>query len=336
MVSTYKILLLGSHINYNLEHYVKMALEKLGHSVTFFGYREFISSPIRMAIARSSVIRNLAKLPLLDMVNKRIKNIALKIMPELVLSIKGEAILPSTIRWFKEQLGSVTALWYPDDPRWFNSLVKHIAPHYDYVFTASEKAVEHYKEIGVKNVFNLPFACEPSVHRRVQLTKEELDKYKCDICFVGGCRLRRAQIISKLKKFDVRVYGPYWNLLPIFGIKTDTGIWGHEMVKAFNAAKIVLNIHVESDLDYKPNMRTFEATGSGSFLLTDRAYGLEKLFEIGREVVCYSNVKELINLIEYYLDDDDERTKISTKGQNRAYREHTYEKRIKRILELVS
>ena len=336
MVSTCKVLLLGSHINYNLEHYVKIALEKLGNSVTFFGYREFIPSPIRMAITRSSVVRNLAKLPLLNKIDKRLRDIALKTAPDLVLSIKGEAILPSTVRWFGEQLGCATALWYPDDPRWFNSLVKHIAPYYDYVFTASEKAVEHYKRIGVKNVYHLPFACEPSVHRRVQLTEKEVEKYKCDICFVGGCRLRRAWIISKLRKFNLKVYGPYWALPSMLGIKASAGVWGPEMVKVYNAAKIVLNIHVKSDLDYKPNMRTFEATGSGSFLLTDRAYGLEKLFEIGREVVCYSNVKELINLIEYYLDDNDERTKISTKGQNRAYKEHTYEKRIKRILELVS
>jgi len=98
MVSTYKILLLGSHMYYNLEHYVKMALERLGHSVTFFGYREFISSPIRMAITRSSVIRNLAKSPPLNRIDKRLIDVALKTTPDLVLSIKGEAILPSTVK----------------------------------------------------------------------------------------------------------------------------------------------------------------------------------------------------------------------------------------------
>jgi hypothetical protein len=58
-----KILLLGSHMNYNLEQYVYMNLVKLGHEVRFYGYKESLgkfANPIRMAITRSKLIRDLA------------------------------------------------------------------------------------------------------------------------------------------------------------------------------------------------------------------------------------------------------------------------------------
>lgn len=331
----YKVLLVGSHLGYNLEHYVKMALEKLGHSVTFFGYRSMLgalASPVRMAITRSKDIRTLVELIFLNKINKRLKEEMLKVEPDLVLSIKGEAALPSTIEWFREDLGVKTALWYPDDPRFFDSLVKYVAPHYDYVFTASEKGVKMYKEIGVKSVYHLPFACEPSVHKRVQLSEEEMRRYECDVCFIGSYLPRRARMIGKLRGVNVKVYGPYWRAFAR-NIKANTGVWGPEMVKAFNAAKMILNIHVKSDLVYKPNMRTFEATGSGAFLLTDQPYELKNCFIPGEEVACYSDEKEFIELAKYYLDVKEERIKISMRGQERAYREHTYEARVKQILE---
>jgi len=64
-----------------------------------------------------------------------------KFNPDLALSIKGDAVKHETVKWMKRELGTKTALWYPDDPRFFNSLVRYIAPSYEYVFTASEKAI---------------------------------------------------------------------------------------------------------------------------------------------------------------------------------------------------
>ncbi|MEM3816157.1 MAG: glycosyltransferase [Candidatus Bathyarchaeia archaeon] len=108
------------------------------------------------------------------------------------------------------------------------------------------------------------------------------------------------------------------------------------MVKAFNAAKIVLNVHVKDDVPYKVNMRTFEATGSGSFLLTDKTYGIEKMFDLNEEVVAYEGEEDLVEFTKYYLENEEERVKISNEAQKRAYRDHTYEQRVKKILDYMS
>lgn len=334
-----KVMLVGSHLNYNIEHFAKICLNNLGIETQFFGYKDtskYATPAFRMMITRSPIARALAKPFLLSKINEKLKNECAKMKPDLMLSIKGETVLPSTIEWLRNELGVKTVLWYPDDPRFFDSFVKHVAPHYEYIFTSSEKAIKMYREIGVERVDFLPFACEPSVHKRVQLSEEEKRGLSCDICFVGTPYLRRSRIISKLDKFDVRIYGPHWHFLLRRG-KVYGGVWGPDMVKVFNASKIVLNIHIESDLEYKSNMRVFEATGSGSFQLTDKPFGIEKLFLPRKELVCYEDTRELIELAAYYLDPaaEEERIEIGIMGQTRAYREHTYENRIKQMLDKI-
>jgi len=334
-----RVLLLGSHMNYNLEHYVYMNLVKLGHEVEFYGYKEKLgrlANPIRMVITRSKPVRDLANLFWLNKINDEIKRVAEAFHPDLVLSIKGEAVRPETIEWIKDELGAKTALWYPDDPRFFNSLVRYIAPSYVHVFTASEKAVDMYKDRECEKVHFLPFACEPTVHKQLSSFNGENTTSNLDVVFVGTYTRRRSRLIKALEKarIKVEVYGPYWRYFKR-GSNVHNGVYGPEMVKLFNSAKIVLNIHVKDDLPYKVNMRTFEATGCGSFLLTDKSYGLEKMFMCGSELACYEDENELIELAKYYLEHKDERTRVGKRGRERTYREHTYEERVKKLLSAV-
>jgi spore maturation protein CgeB len=334
-----RILLLGSHMNYNLEHYVYMNLVKLGHEVKFYGYREKLgrlANPIRMAATRSKPIRDLANLFWLNKINDEIKRVAEAFHPDLMLSIKGEAVKPKTIEWVKNELGAKTALWYPDDPRFFNSLVRYIAPSYDHVFTASEKAIGMYKEIGCRKVHFLPFACEPTVHRKLSSSNRRSTQHDLDVVFVGTYTRRRDRLIKALEGAGIRVkvYGPYWRYFKRSNNVHD-GVYGPEMVKIFNSAKIVLNIHVKDDLPYKVNMRTFEATGCGTFLLTDYAYGVDKMFRVGEELVVYANENELVKLAKYYLDTENEREVISKRSQEKAYKEHKYEGRVKKLLSTI-
>jgi spore maturation protein CgeB len=313
-----------------------MNLVKLGHEVKFYGYKDKLgklANPIRMAITRSKPIRDLANIFWLNRINDEIKGIAEAFHPDLVLSIKGEVVKPKTIEWIKEELRAKTALWYPDDPRFFHSLVKYIAPSYDHVFTASERAIDMYREIGCEKVHFLPFACEPTVHKRLSPSGKEDDNNNLDVVFVGIYTRRRGRLIKALEKagIKVQIYGPYWRYFKRSNNVHD-GVYGPEMVKMFNSAKIVLNIHVEDDLLYKVNMRTFEATGCGSFLKTDYAYGMEKLFKVDEELVVYDDADEVVKLVRYYLKDEGGRMSISKKAQEKAYEKHTYRQRISQLL----
>ncbi len=77
--------------------------------------------------------------------------------------------------------------------------------------------------------------------------------------------------------------------------------------------------------------RNFEVPGCGGFLLTGRVEGLEDYYEIGKEIVCFEDVDDLIEKTRYYLDHEDERAAIARSGCERTLREHTYVHRFNEI-----
>jgi spore maturation protein CgeB len=79
--------------------------------------------------------------------------------------------------------------------------------------------------------------------------------------------------------------------------------------------------------------RNFEIPGCGGFLLTGRAENLEDYYEIGKEVVCFDDVGDLIEKVRYYLHHEDERMAIAQAGYERTLREHTYLHRFREIFQ---
>lgn len=77
--------------------------------------------------------------------------------------------------------------------------------------------------------------------------------------------------------------------------------------------------------------RNFEVPGCGGFLLTGNAENLGGYYEIGKEVVCFHSVEEMIERVQYYLAHDEERRAIADAGYERTLRDHTYEQRFRAI-----
>jgi ubiquinone/menaquinone biosynthesis C-methylase UbiE len=75
------------------------------------------------------------------------------------------------------------------------------------------------------------------------------------------------------------------------------------------------------------NMRTFEATGSGAFLLTEHFGNLQRYFEPGKEIETFRDKKELIEKIDYYLAHPEKCRQIARRGQQRCLKDYSMEKR---------
>ena len=76
------------------------------------------------------------------------------------------------------------------------------------------------------------------------------------------------------------------------------------------------------------NMRLFETTGSGAFLLTEHHDNLSQYFEIGREIETFRSEGELLEKVHHYLANPEERRAIARQGQNRCLRDHSMARRI--------
>lgn len=76
------------------------------------------------------------------------------------------------------------------------------------------------------------------------------------------------------------------------------------------------------------NMRIFETTGVGTFLLTEQHDNVTTLFEPGLEIETYSSISELHDKISYYLAHSKELEEIAWNGQQRCFRDHSMTRRV--------
>ena len=106
------------------------------------------------------------------------------------------------------------------------------------------------------------------------------------------------------------------------------------MYQILRDSKVTLNHHGNIP-PYANNCRLYEATGVGTLLITDWKVNLHEMFEPGKEVVAYRSPEECAELIQYYLEHDDEREAIARAGQQRTLREHTYYQRMQELVEIV-
>jgi spore maturation protein CgeB len=81
--------------------------------------------------------------------------------------------------------------------------------------------------------------------------------------------------------------------------------------------------------------RIFDVTASGGFMLCEYVEGIEKLFEIGKEIACFDTYDELVDKIRYYLLHDSERRRIAEAGYRRTISDHTAERRLHEIFKEV-
>jgi len=75
------------------------------------------------------------------------------------------------------------------------------------------------------------------------------------------------------------------------------------------------------------NMRIFEATGAGAFLLTEHFDNLSTYFEVGSEIETFKTRDELLEKIDFFLRNPERRHEIAKAGQARCIADYSMEKR---------
>jgi spore maturation protein CgeB len=107
------------------------------------------------------------------------------------------------------------------------------------------------------------------------------------------------------------------------------------MYRALASSRVTLNRHINVAENNANNMRLYEATGVGAMLLTDKKDNLGDMFEVGKEVVAYSNETEAAEMIRHYLAHPEEADAIARAGQARTLNDHTYEKRMEELVPIL-
>jgi spore maturation protein CgeB len=270
---------------------------------------------------------------------------------DLILQIKGLEYSPAVLRKLKAGTGARLFNYYPDSPFYRSSSsrrLKRSIPITDIFFTFTEEFVAPLQRLGSPCAKVLSFARDEALHRPATLTPKEREDLACDVSFVGSWSADREYWLSQLGGVRLGIWGPAapGNWSGHLGSSFRGGPVNSSMTaKILAASSMTINvIRNWDDLNAVPgsghtsrywgigqNMRSFEALACGAFLLSSRTANLERLFREGEEVEFFSTESELKRKVAYYMDHENERSRIATAGYRRVEAE-TYRVRFKEIL----
>lgn len=111
--------------------------------------------------------------------------------------------------------------------------------------------------------------------------------------------------------------------------------YGIDMYKLFQKSKININSTLRC-IQTGINLRVMDILSAGGFCLTNYQEELNEHFEIGKELVVYESELDLMEKTAYYLEHEDLRKEIAWNGKKRIEKSHTYAKRIKDMLDIVT
>ncbi len=142
----------------------------------------------------------------------------------------------------------------------------------------------------------------------------------------------RFVIFLKQKLGDAfELIGARWDTT--YGLKTAPRLpTTDDYLNRLRHSAINLNL-VNGNAETGLNMRHFEITAAGGFMLCYQQPELEQYFEIGKECAVFTSERNLLDKIRYYLAHPDERCAIALAGQRRTLREHLYSHRLQSILQ---
>jgi hypothetical protein len=137
----------------------------------------------------------------------------------------------------------------------------------------------------------------------------------------------------KLINFLSKTYGTRFNLYGKEGLGI---VRGQDLNNLYASTKVVVGDTLCPNFNYPDywSDRIYETLGRGGFLIHPYISGLEKEFEDKKHVVFYeyNNLDQLKQLIDYYLEHEEEREKIRKSGHEMVKNNYTYKNRWQTIL----
>jgi hypothetical protein len=147
----------------------------------------------------------------------------------------------------------------------------------------------------------------------------------------GHLKNPRLRKITQLNEIPVRA--PYSRAIKQGIIKDQ--LYGKNMLKEISNHAISFNMHARVAGEYAANVRMYEVTGAGSLLVSDHKRNIPELFEPGEEILTYRSKEECIEKLRWALDNPEKAAEIAARGQKRTLNDHSVEKRVELLLEIL-
>ena len=196
------------------------------------------------------------------------------------------------------------------------------AGHFDLNLTNVRAAVDLYGDRGFA-VYYMP----EGYHLDQEPPRFPVDRYAHLLSFVGQWKPERAAFIEELRRRGVPI--------TLMGRGWPGAARIDDPASVYRSSQMTLGISFAAPFTRLTTMkaRDFECPGAGTCYLTTFNWELGLHFEIGREILCYRSMEELVEIFSFYRRRPDECFKIAQAGYERCRRDHTWEKRFHELFQ---
>ncbi len=236
-----------------------------------------------------------------------------------------------------------TVFWNKEDPPNFEHFI-YVARRFDYIFTTDEDCVPLYRrQVDHDRVYAMPFAAQPAIHNPIDVHRRIVG----NICFAGTYYaekhsdrqvdmeiLLRPALRHGLHVFD-RMHeqnDPRYQFPPEYAEAIHGALSYPEMLDAYKRYRLFLNVNSVKDSPTMFSRRVFELLACGTPVISTPALGIERLLG-GENVPMVESHEAADEWMGRLLNDRDLADRIVQRAQRRIFREHTYEQRLRFILE---
>jgi spore maturation protein CgeB len=259
--------------------------------------------------------------------------------PDLVVAIGGcgiDAAPLNEMRRAVDSVGARLALWMHDDPYEFDYADRALSVA-DIIFTCDAWAKRHYR---FNQVHHLPMAGCERTHLRQIHSYDAINVllFFCGIGYPNRVEFLR-QCKSTLDQYPVEIYGNHWP--DDLTMAANKRLTPEETADKVNHSLLTLNIGRTLNIANRrynlpastPGPRTFEValSGSAQIYFVD---GLEigDYFDPNSEILLIDSVSDLRKILLHAREEPEHYLKIAQSAQDRALRDHTYQRRAETII----
>lgn len=201
-------------------------------------------------------------------------------------------------------------------------------------------------EAGKRNGARWQERLLPGFPRRIAQNVKNIAS-EWDVSFSGGvtcAHTRRIQALTDVamaqmtgsRDFTLRYFlDPEPSLPAGICMHAKGRVWGMSMYESLRKSRINLNIHIDLAGAEAANMRLFEATGVGAFLLTDAKKNIGEYFKPGEEIETFGSAQELLEKIEFYLANEEARCKVAAAGQRACLNKFSLEESCRHLDDII-
>lgn len=231
--------------------------------------------------------------------------------------------------------------WSKEDPVHFGTFLG-VAELVDTVFTTDIDCIQKYKEhLGHDKVYLLCFAAQPTIHNPIEIY-ERKDKFN----FAGSyylkypIRQRDFGVLSKVaqdyKGLDIfdRNFNkphPHYQFPESYQSMIIGTLQPSEIDKAYKGYVYGININTIKQSQTMFARRVFEMLASNTIVISNYSRGVRLLF--GDLVICSDEATEVSRQLEKFTEDFLTQKKYKLQGLRKVLSHHTYQHRLKYVLE---